>query len=938
MSHPRITPRKLGFLTLTLGMLMHALFSLQPVRARGAVVAAPNLACATAVAEKLSPPATACPTGVPVTLTPDTSATPDLTQTAVASLTPDLTATARASVTPDLTATAKASETPDLTATAKASITPGTTATARPTATATKTPIYTPTARPTLTQRPTRTPIPTRTPTATPRPQPLNYGIFAVEFTQAIQDLNNSVTLVRGKQTWARVHVQKTSGRTDHWIDARLHLLVNGQRVETLLPYNWNIVPKARPNRVMLNDSFYFALPAHWSAAPSITVEAEINTPRNPAESSWTDNTRRTQANFANTPPISVNAYLVRYTVRGAAHQAPWSAAVDMYDWLRRAYPVPGVRFQVFTLDMRWLGRQPNCAEVNLMLSRTRYWRQMQGLDPRQTRYYGLVSDSGGFMRGCAPSIPSFVASGPTGPRRDWWDIDNGSFGDWYGGHELGHAYGRWHAMFCGAVEGAPYPYWGGRIGGANPADRFYGWDIHLRSFVVYPPNWTDVMTYCPAEWISDFTYLGIRNRVLREGGGFTGAQAANTEPLAIVQGTITIDGQNAALLPVYRHEGVLTAQEPMPGPEGFSIVVRGPGDSVLHTQPFTPRVDTDDHNFDETQMLIEEIVPFPVSATRLEIVRDGAVIGQRVVSANTPVVSITAPVVDGSVDGAGLTVTWTASDADGDGLFASVFWSSDDGASWQLLRADITETSVLIDAGELSGATRGRIRVLVSDGVNSAEAISAATITTLNRAPVVEIDVPATDITVNPDQPVLLSGKAIAPDRELRDDQLVWRSSISGVLGSGPAVVTLLPPGIHVITLGAEDGVGGSVAATRTVTVLGGAVTPAPALVAGPGLQVFVAFAGTPVVLTETVSIRNNAEADLRWTATSSADWLTLDVMSGGTPDDPELQVETAGLPSGHYTGTVRIESAGMVPQTIAVELFVNEPVGRQYLPVTSR
>ncbi len=910
MSFLRTSLRRLGFLMLVPGLLIQSSILLTPARARGespAAQAAATAVCATTEAvHGLNPLVTPCPTGAPVTLTPITSGTPDLTKTAIASMTPDLTATAKASLTPGHTATP------------------------------TRTPIYTPTARPSRTPRPTRTPAPTRTPTIPP-PENLNYRIFAVEFTQAIQDLNNSVTLVRNKQTWVRVHVVKTSGRSDHWIYARLHLLRNGQRVETLGAFNGSVLPKTRPNRAMLTDSFSFALPARWSAQPSITVEAEINTLRLPVESTWSDNTYRAQANFAGTPPISVNAYLVQYIVGGGTHQAPLIAAYDLFDWLRRAYPVPGVRFQVFTLDMRWLGRQPNCSEVNLMLSRMRFWRQVYGLDPWQTRYYGLVSDSGGFMRGCAPSIPSFVASGPTGPRRDWWDIDNGTFGDWYGGHELGHAYGRWHAMFCGAVEGAPYPYLGGRIGG-NPADRFYGWDIHLRGFIIYPPNWTDVMTYCPAEWISDFTYLGIRNRIMREGGGFAAARAANLQPLAIVQGTITVDGQNATLLPLHRSQGVFNAPEPLPGPEGFSIVVRGPGDSVLHTQPFTPRTDTDHHNFDETPMLIDEIVPFPASATRIEILRDGAVIGQRSVSANAPTVAITAPAANAAVEAGGLTVSWTASDADGDALFASVFWSSDEGTTWQLLRADITDTTVLIDAAELSGAARGRIRVLVSDGTNSAEAVSSAILSAPNRAPVVSIDVPAADVTINPDQSVLLSGHVIDPDGALSDERLVWRSSQSGELGSGSAIVAQLPPGQHIITLSADDGAGGVVTATRTVTVRANSAIPAPELAAGPRMHVFVAFEGSNAVLTETIAIRNLSETELRWTAASSADWLTLDVLSGSTPDEPELRVETAGLPSGHYTGTVRIESPGMTPQIIAVELFINEAAGRQYLPITAR
>ncbi len=58
----------------------------------------------------------------------------------------------------------------------------------------------------------------------------------------------------------------------------------------------------------------------------------------------------------AATPGITLNAYRVRYRAGGNVHQAGFNAAADLHDWLRRAYPVPGVRFNTFTLDMTYQG------------------------------------------------------------------------------------------------------------------------------------------------------------------------------------------------------------------------------------------------------------------------------------------------------------------------------------------------------------------------------------------------------------------------------------------------------------------------------------------------------------------------------------------------------------------------------------------------------
>ena len=310
--------------------------------------------------------ATEVVTDIEKTVTP---ATPTTTVTVMPSETPVLTTTVVVTVDPTVTP-------PTATATKKPP-------TATPTQTPTKTPYYTrtptstPTTTPTRTPSPTATRRPTNTPTATPKPN-LNYRVDAIEITQAIQDLNNSVVLIRNKPTWARVHVRSNIAAR-HWITARLYRIVNGQRADFVVPSNGWIVPKVNPNRALLNDSFYFALPAAWAAQPNLSVEAEINPAdangnRNPRESTYADNVLRTNVNLQATPPMHLNVYLVRYRASGV-HQAGLGQANDLYDWLRRAYPVHAINFNVFTLDLTRLGRQPSCTEVNLVLSRVRFWR-----------------------------------------------------------------------------------------------------------------------------------------------------------------------------------------------------------------------------------------------------------------------------------------------------------------------------------------------------------------------------------------------------------------------------------------------------------------------------------------------------------------------------------------------------------------------------------
>lgn len=103
----------------------------------------------------------------------------------------------------------------------------------------------TPTATPTAT--PTNTPLPTLTSTNTPVQLTLNYALTALEVTQGIQDLQNSVPLVRGKPAWIRAHVRRTSGDSSPLISARLWRIVNGQysaiqSIPPTLAVNWHLL------------------------------------------------------------------------------------------------------------------------------------------------------------------------------------------------------------------------------------------------------------------------------------------------------------------------------------------------------------------------------------------------------------------------------------------------------------------------------------------------------------------------------------------------------------------------------------------------------------------------------------------------------------------------------------------------------------------------
>ena len=101
--------------------------------------------------------------------------------------------------------------------------------------------------------------------------------------------------------------------------------------------------------------------------------------------------------------------------------------------------------------------------------------------------------------------------------------------------HELGHNFNLSHAD-CGNAAGPDptFPWPNGAIGA-------WGYDPRAGGSLV-PPDWADLMSYCPPEWISDYYFTNsLRYRLADEGTPSRGP-AARTKSL-LVSGRIGPDG-----------------------------------------------------------------------------------------------------------------------------------------------------------------------------------------------------------------------------------------------------------------------------------------------------------------------------------------------------------------------------------------------------------
>lgn len=593
-----------------------------------------------------------------------------------------------------------------------------------------------------------------------------------LEVTQEVQDLGHSVPLVAGKATIVRAYLK-----------FRTVAEVRGElRVARSANGPWTTVPsigaaqldparsgatpaQLRSRRADLRFSLNFRLPDSLTGPGPLflrmgTVMRTIGT-RLPSIAG----VQTRSITFR--PPATLRIRLVRMTYRmgGQTFEPTATDAALFASWLRRAYPTGQLIIGTGTATAN-PAAPFDASAINAQLIALRAVDVATGTDAR-THYYGMVADGGFFMRGLASGIPQApapgtVASGPTGPSTFGWDGD-GSYGDWYGGHELGHTFGRFHAEFCGAAGGAPYPFPNGQLSG--PDETFVGLDVGdpglglpLRLLGGVAAH--DVMTYCSNQWLSSFTYDGIYQRLLAENalpagpgtGGMAMVQddrpgvAAGPDAMRVIGSVNLTTGTGAigAVLPAGLGDGAPNSAPdgaPNSAPDGASNSAdegssAGPGagrlairllngaGEVLAEWPATFRPSSCQDPGEDVTGVLDAAVPVGPGVAAVEVLLDGAVLDRRSVGGAVSTAGGLAP----GVAAAGLTpdggrrLAWQVADAPAGQRYA-VQLSGDEGATWRTVAVDLTRPEVELAAGELAAPDGGPVlaRLLAVTGTSAA-------------------------------------------------------------------------------------------------------------------------------------------------------------------------------------------------------------------------
>jgi hypothetical protein len=692
------------------------------------------------------------------------------------------------------------------------------------------------------------------------------YEMLALEVTQAIQDMNNGVSLIAGKRTFVRVYL-RTRGGADwvHSVSGKLrgcHVQVGNPPdclsgdsefapLDPLNPITVNDSDILADKRENLSESLIFELPPEWTNAGLLHLELddESLSPNLPCDNC--DNVTvygdPRAYEFKDAPPVVLDLVDVTYELEGTPYAPHEIDHIRLESWLERAYPTDEVIVSSLSVLPFVDARPTDCYTVNARMfaaQTTETIASPSTLPDARARYYGLVaSPKGDPLEGCAGIDKSGTyinqfAVGPAGYGDAYkWDDDDGSYADFYAGHELAHTYYREHPGVCvpNSHDDDYYPFDDGYI---SEDDVHFGFDAGdatvlsnevatdsleaIEMDVYAPDDWTDIMTYCDYQWISSYTYQGVFDRMISEGEAPPSlARMATPQPeqeILLVSGTIDLDNNTAILRPFLRLPGDLVS--PLPPNSPFSIDLENRSGRILATYPFYPRTFSDTPADAPTIAQLSEVVPWEIDTERIvirrvttrftwrgprRVVRDLAV---QPVSADSPQVRLITPNGGERLQRANYNVTWRADDANHDEMTYTLLYSADGGTTWQTAAEGITVKQFNVDVGRLPGSTTALFRVIATDGVNTGQDDSDAVFLVPATAPSVRIISPGNGASFRTSQTIVLDGKATDIEQgELDDASLRWSSDIQGALGEGRSVaVSDLTPGLHTITLTATD------------------------------------------------------------------------------------------------------------------------------------
>jgi hypothetical protein len=690
--------------------------------------------------------------------------------------------------------------------------------------------------------------------TYTPIPAGTGFDLLGIEVTQATQGENNFVPLVANKAALARVflsiHSPLGQGATIRDVYGKLvaqrregaglgDFLPPGE-LSSLNMITANTSSDLDSKRASFGATINFELPAEWvtegelhlSFRPYIkdSPSSPSNLPCTNCDNLFPTNSMPHLVTFR--PTRQLNLILAPFIYQ-PSDDPPFPLSAELLftpgvalQWTNNVFPLPGnfpsdasginlLRYlptRVTTRDLHTDGGQTDfLSDLQSLLAGL----QSQGGLPGDVRLLAMVPCGCG-GRAYLNGQVAFV---------DTWATENGelptaSF-EGYGStwaHELSHNFGRehagnWHGEAGGGGYDENFPYFHGGIGLPGVALNTYWWKPDGVPYFIDPgqldplgPHAHDYMSYGHLDplntgmWTSPYTYGALFNKFWINASLVLNQSAQPAEKLVVI-GQINADG-SVALKPFYRE---VTSFSSGSGSLGeFSLELLDAEGRVLLEHRFDAQADSHDKF---GAMGFSVFAPWQADARRIVIKRKGTALTERAVSPNAPKVRALSP-SGGESLGKEATIVWEASDPDGDPLSYSVFYNDGSDSIWWPVATGLTTTTIKVDTSLWPGSSQGRLKVRVTDGVNTAEDVTAKAFTVPRKSPMVAIINAEASQKAGAEAKAQLIGVAYDPeDGWLPESKLVWTSDRDGQIDKGNRLnLNSLSSGPHTITLTVTD------------------------------------------------------------------------------------------------------------------------------------